>query len=715
MAGHKTEARFHLKSRAAGYALLAALLSVVLYWLNPPILERLDQGSRDFVFAARRSPPPPPEVVVVSVDEASVKRYGRWPWSRSLQALLLAELKALGAQTIALDIIYLRPQDPQADGDLAQALELPGAAVIGGYFFRDQETLAADPRQLAVLRRHRLQNVFVRAGGRLPLADYPFAETNQPDLAQRFDGLGFFNGSHDPDGLIRSARLVAAYDDDIYPALPLAALAAYLGVQPELRADGNGVSEIRLGERSIPVDEFGRLALNFYSPDRAIPLLSAADVLDQKLPAAAVADKLVLVGVTEVGIADVRPTPLADSFPGVAIHATAAANILQGWYLYQAERSVILADLVLIGLVPLLMVWGLTRRRRLWSMLLLLAGAAAAVFATFFWLVAVHGLLVSLVYPALAVATGFTVFLAYYVLNSQRKTRFLHRAFSSYVAPALVERLLNNPEQLSVAGERKEITVLFADLRGFTALAERLAPEALAQLLNRYLGVMTDIIMAEQGTLDKYIGDAVMAIFNAPLTIDRHPQRAARTALRMLVELEKLNSGFETEHGVRLGLGIGLCTDEAIVGNLGSNRRFDYTAIGDGVNTAARLETATKQYGVDILLSAATRERLGEDFVCRRVDRVRVVGKKRATEIYQLLGERGKDVGERYTHLIDEFEAALEVYFRGEFDAARRRFQVLADAYPEDGPSRVFLRRSKRYLLSPPAAGWVGVHVATEK
>ena len=703
--------KFHTATRAVLFGLGASLLSLLLYWLSPAPLEQLDQRGQDFVFKLRDSQPPPPEVAVVTVDEKSIKRYGRWPWTRVLHAQLIRKLKALGVGVIALDIIYLQPESPEADRALAEALEAPGAPVIGGYFFRNEKTQGDDTEALKLLYDQRIKLILKPPDVTLNVLTFDFIETNQNYLAQHFNGQGFFNAVYDTDGLIRSVPLVVDYEDTLYPSLMLKGLSIYTGLQIGLRASLDGLNSVRLGPVDIPVDIVGKLALNFYNGERRIPLLSASDVLDDNIDPAVVRDALVFIGVTELGIADLRPTPVDSSFPGVMLHATAAANIIQGFYLHRDNR-VILINVALMATVPLILVLVLTWVRQAWTMALVFLAIVTIGCFIFYWLVAEQNYLVSFVYPTLAVAMGFIVFVTYYVLTSQRKNRFLTQAFSSYVSPALVNQLLQDPDRLSLAGEKREVTVLFSDVRDFTTISESMAPEQLAEMLNVYLDAMCEIVMNEQGMLDKYIGDAVMALYNAPLDITEHPARAAVSALQMRQRLDELNEQFIRDYGIKLAMGIGLNTGPAIVGNLGGARRFDYTAIGDTINLGARLESATKQYRVHILISETTRKGLDGRFLCRKIDRIRVKGKHTAVEIFEVMGYSG-DASK--IDLIARFETALEKYFAGDFDGAHGDCLQILEHYPDDGPSEILRHRCELYVAAPPSADWGGVYVATQK
>ena len=694
------------------FAMAAAVLSLLIYWYRPALLERFDLLGRDLVFKLREAPPPPADVVVVAVDEKSIKQYGRWPWSRQVQARLIDALKRQGVAVIALDIIYLRPQDAAQDLALARALSEPGAPVVGGYFFRDEQTVPGSAAAIEYLKESRIR-VIQEAPDTRPerVLSFPFVETNQSDLAPAFSGLGFFNYIPDPDGLIRDAPLVLGYDGDFYPSLPLAALARYLKAPIELRLSVDGAEGVFLGSRSVPLDGLGRMAVSFYNGAQRIPFLSASDVLDRATAPDALRGRLVFVGVTELGIADVRPTPVDPSFPGVGVHATVASNILQGFYLHRDSRTV-LVDAALMALIPFLMVALMSRLGRVAWMIAAFVATLAGVWLAYYEIVTSTGLLISLTYPVIAASVGYFTFQTYQILVTQRQSRYLRQAFSTYVAPALVERLIKNPDALALTGEKRVISVLFSDIRGFTTLSEYLPAEVLVPVLNRYLGPMTDIVMGENGTLDKYIGDAVMALYNAPLDVPDHAARAARSAIRMLHELERLNEDFTKDLGLRLEIGIGIHTGEAVVGNMGSATRFDYTAIGDTVNLASRLEGRTKAYGVGIIVSESTRGALDGEFRVRRLDRVRVKGKQEPVAIYQLLAEpEDADIPE----WVGRFEAGLESYFAGAFGEALEVFEALLADYPEDAPTQVFIDRCREFLRQPADPDWGGVYLATEK
>lgn len=702
-----------LKQRLKGvlFALLASTLSLLLFAARPLWLEHLDSRGRDIVFSLREAPAPHPSVVVVAVDEKAVKRYGRWPWSRQLLAQLIDRIQASGAGLIGLDIVFTQEESPQADQALVEVLRNSASAIVGGYFFRTSQTEAMSKQAHELWWENRIRLLRLMPGAEMDMVpEMAAVEGNMASMAANLDAQGFFNAIEDHDGLFRHAPLLMRHDNALFPSLALQALSFAKQQSIRVTLDPYGVASLSVGSLPIPVDEEGRLALNFYHPVQDIPLISAADILGGDVADGALSGRIVFVGVTEVGIADVLPTPLVSSYPGVMLHATAVSNVLQDFHLHGANTALMLNVAMMFGF-PLLLVILLISASRLETMILASMVVLAGSVGLFYYLVAVQGFLVSLIYPVISLIIGFIVFQVYYVLTSQFKNRFLTRAFSSYVSPVLVKQLIEDPDLLVLGGEKRRITILFSDIRSFTTLAETMSPEMLVEMLNEYLGVMTDIVMESHGTLDKYIGDAIMAFFNAPLSVANHAMRAASVALKMQHRLTDLNLLFEEKYGQQLVIGIGLHTGDAVVGNLGAEKRFDYTAIGDTVNLGARLESATKQYATPILISEDTRKELGDSFICRAIDRIQVKGKTVAVKVFELMAVASE---KESTRLAQKFESALESYFAQEFSVAQEAFDHLAQSY-DDQTSRIFSQRCADFLHTPPPAEWDGVFIATRK
>jgi adenylate cyclase len=686
-------------------AVVSALAGLILYRESFPFVEQVDLRLKDARFKLRGIERPTAPVKVVAVDNRSIKELGRWPWSRELTARLINEISRQGARVIALDMVFSEPQGEVQDRALASAVSSAGNVVLG-YFFRD-EPQPDNVQVLEQLAHARVTLLNVAAGvGAIPIPANEQVDANIVPIGKGAAGFGYFNQLGDRDGLYRSLPLLMLFRGDVYPSLALAALNLYRGEQLQVSIEPFGVSAIKSGALGIPAGEQGKLSLAYYGPAGTIPTVSAADVIAGRLPAGALAGQLVFVGVTETGVADLRATPLDPVLPGVEIHATCAANALEGKFLARDSRTLGI-EMGAIGLLPLLLALMLAAvPSTLWG----LGGfslLAAGYLGTNFYLFSSQRLDLSIAYPLMPLALAYLGGEAYRNLVVERKGRYLKRAFSSYVSPDLVRQIEKDPDKLVLGGEQRELSILFSDIRGFTTFSESLTPPELVTLLNEYLSPMTRIVLDEQGTLDKFIGDAVMALFNAPLDVPDHATRACAAAVRMLEELTALNAGFAGRGMHTIDIGIGINTGLAVVGNMGADIRFDYTAIGDSVNLASRLEGLNKYYGSHILVSEDTRKQVSDSrFTFREVDRVAVKGKQQPIVMYALMTANHE--------ILPRFEEALASYRTRNFQHAHAMFNQLAADF-NDGPSRLYVARCDEYLAAPPSPEWDGVYVAKDK
>lgn len=688
--------------------IISAALALIAWWIRPAFLTYIDLKATDAMFMARPGVKPPPEVVIVAIDEKSVNEAGRWPWSRTTTARLIKALKP--AKAVALDIVFSEPQSAQADRALKEAIEYSGNVTLG-YFFRDDSTNGDDPEALGQIRNSAVTLLNYKGVGEpvLPLPEFSGAEINIPTIGSGAIGFGSFNMIPDDDGMYRAANLAFIHDATLYPSLALEALSLYLGSPVILHAAQYGVDGIGLGKISIPVDEGGSLALNFYGRAGTFRTIPAIDILQGRVPEKELRDKLVFVGVTETGIYDIRATPVDPLFPGVEIHATVAGNVLQGRFLLHDTR-VILLELLLIILGPIMLCLVLGWVKRTVAGLFVFASMVSLAVLLCFYLFSAYDIRARAVYPAIALALSYLSSEAYRNIIVERRSRYLKKALSSYVSSQVVNEILRNPESLKLGGEKKTVTVLFSDIRGFTTLSEAMAPDALVKLLNRYLNPMTSIVFEEEGMLDKYIGDAIMAVFNAPLKLPGHPKKACAAALKMIAKLEELNASWSKDGLPRIDIGIGINTGEAVIGNMGAELRFDYTAIGDTVNLASRLEGMNKLYGSRVLASEFTHAEAGEGYAFREMDLVRVKGKEKPVVIYELMGFKDKEKDA----LAAEFSRGLILYREKRFSEARTIFEGLASSY-DDRPSRLYATRCAEYIAAPPPPDWDGVYVAKSK
>ena len=687
------------------FGLVAALITFGVYRQAPQALQQLDYRMKDARFRLRGPVVPDKDVVVVAIDHASIKEIGRWPWSREVTGRLIENLAEYGTKVTALDIVFSEPQNPAADAALARSIAKADNVVMG-YFFREEEQ-PVDPAVLAQMERATVKLMKVAEGVEsIPLIEYANLDANLAGLGKQARDFGFFNARPDGDGLYRRALLLLLYNGDIYPSLAMKALRQYLGNEIMLEVKPFGIDGLQVGELRIPSREDGTLALNYYGPAHSFRTVSAADVIRKRLPPDSLKGAIAFVGATEIGIYDIRPTPFDATQPGVELHATVAANALERRFL-KYDGITQMQEMVCIALFPLLLGVVLAFVPGTFAGLAAFAGSAM-LYSWINYLVFTQGLRdMTVIYPMLGIGLTYLGSEAWRNLVVEKKGRQLKKAFSNYVSPDLVKEIEKNPDKLVLGGEQREISILFSDIRGFTTVSESLTPPELVTLLNEYLTPMTRIVLEERGTLDKFIGDAVMAIYNAPLDVPDHATHACTTAVRMLEDLQRLNAGF-VERGMHtLDIGVGINTGPAVVGNMGADIRFDYTAIGDAVNLASRLEGLNKYYGTHILVSEDTYKQVQTDrFTFREVDRVKVKGKHLPVVMYELMITKHE--------LLPKFEAALEQYRATSFTAAKAMFDELAAHY-DDGPSRLYSSRCDEYLLQPPPADWDGVYTAKAK
>lgn len=689
----------------------------------------------------------PGDVLIAGIDEKSLAEIGRWPWPRSRIAALVDAITRAGASTIGFDVIFDKP-DPTVDlgelrdafvgairdvlaapktrraedavvalerldndGRLADAFRASGRVVLA-HFFETQGTVAVSETDTA-----RLPELSARArdGVDVDVVAQRVAKLHLvlPRLAATAAGTGYINFFPDGDGMYRRAPLVLQVNGRLTPALAIELVRHHLGNPFAFVALGKeGVAAVRVGSLSPPVDARGETWLDYLGPMKSYPQLSAADLLAGRVAAGSLAGKIVIVGFTATGFDEI-PTPFEDRAPGVQAQATVVDNLLHDRSLRRppwtprAEAGVV----VLIGLV---LGVGLERLRGLLGI-----GAAFALGGAYFWstqqLFVSRGLILSAVYPLGAVLFCTLGIMVFHAVAEEREKRTIRHAFGHYLNPEVTELLAEDPSRLKLGGERREVTIFFSDIRGFTGISEGLEPEALAELLNEYLGAMTDVIFQHEGLLDKFIGDAVMAFWGAPVAAPDHAARCCRAALDMRRALHTLHDRWRAQGLPLLEIGIGIHSGEAVVGNFGSSQRFNYTVMGDAVNLASRLEGLNKAYSTRILISESTRRAIGGEFVCREIDWVRVKGRSKPVAIHELLGRRADDADGRLVALASGFAAALATYRARAWDDALATLATLAERHPDDQAIATFVERCTIQRAEAPGEAWDGVFVAHTK
>lgn len=731
-------------------AILVIVGMVLFYFLKVPFLTFMELKTLDLRFVSRGVAVPGEETVIAAIDEKSLSELGRWPWRRTVIADLIGRLDEYGAKAIGFDIVFAEPDEhgsidaleavareiesmglddhpvarvlekriEAADTDtvLARAIE-QAMKVTLGYFFYTSEQEAAHLSAEAVragaenLMGSQYQAVRYTGTPRRSFMIEAFAAaTNIPVLSEVAETSGFFNALPDPDGTNRWSPLAIGYDDAMYPSLALATLMVYRDwpLSAMIISDA-GVDRIVFDETIIPVDGAGRMLINYRGPGGTFPHYSISDIVAGRLDPELFRDRIVLVGATATGIYDLRVTPFSTVYPGIEIHATVIDNILHEDFLKRPDWTFI-ADLLAVLLLGLLMVPVLSRMKALYGFIFSVLLAAAWIIVNYY-LFARYNLWINMVYPVVTILLIYVGVTLYRYISEEREKKKIRGAFQYYLTGSVIEEMLKNPDKLKLGGDKKDLTVLFSDIRGFTSISEMLPPEELVHLLNEYLTAMTGKVFHHEGLLDKYMGDAIMAVYGAPLEQPDHALRACLTALDMMDEMKVLQAKWTVEGKPSMDIGIGINTGDMVVGNMGSDMRFDYTVMGDSVNLGARLEGINKEYGTNIVISEFTHERIQDELLCRELDAVQVKGKKLPVRIYELLGPIG--VGD-YAFL-PVFEEGLALYRQCRWDEAIASFGRVLDMKPDDYPSRMYITRCETLRENPPGEGWDCVFKMTTK
>jgi len=717
------------------------------------LMRNLETRLLDLRFHLRGVQRPEVPVVLVVIDDKSIAELGRWPWSRTHFATIARQLTVAGASVIVFDLLFSEPEihlvrdDLQALRTTFEALQLSDQGAPVQEFYQQLVTLAesADPDSVFATALQEAQHTLLafsftveppeqrsrqvttdppaflsaaayravqRAGPEPPHLPLTAGELLLPiaPLARATQTLGHVKIAFDTDGTPRYEYPVVSYQDVYYPSLAVQAVRLYLSLAPEEVQIRFGEG-IRLGNVLMPTDEAMRLLLNYYGPAATFSTYSFVDVLANRLPEHTFRNRIVLIGATATGLGDTFVTPFSQALSGVERHATTIANVLRGDALHRRDSTALLdlGAMLALGLV----VGGLgSTLPWLWGTVvtfLLAAGAVVLNVMAFTRL----GLWVNLLFPLLTVASAYGAVTLYKFLTESRQRRALRQAFQHYLHPAVVEQVSQHPEQLALGGEKRELTVLFSDIRGFSTFSEGLTPEVLVQLLNEYFNAMTQAVVEDDGAVDKYIGDAIMALYGAPLPQPDHAYRACHTALRMLDALQVLQPRWQERGLPVIQIGIGINSGAMVVGNVGSDLRFAYTAMGDEVNLGSRLEGVNKEYGTHIIISEATWECVKNRLATRELDVIRVKGKARPTRIFEVLGELPCTPAQ--ATLVQSFAEALHAYRAGQWQEAIDLFHEVLRAAPDDFPSQLYLQRCQELQITPPPSDWDGVYMMHTK
>ncbi len=691
---------------AVGLILAALALSLILDLTGA--IEPYRLKTLDALFRRVPLPAASPQVVVVTVDQPDLdffKNQGvTWPWPRQLYAPLIDYCRWAGAKAVIFDILFTEASSygPEDDQRFAQATATAGNVALP--FFLSRDTKPPNPSEPDLLKKAGLT-----IPGPPPLDPHAYRAvvTPIPPLLTAAQALGNVETRPDADGIYRRVPLVVPFKDKWLPSLGFAAFYRFGAPDPLRFAPG----ALWLGNTPIPLDPQGLFLLKFRGPSRSHKRFSAANLIASEsrrqhgqppiYPPSDFAGKWVLVGLTAPGLLDLKASPVSAVYPGVEVHATLLDNLLRGDFLRPVPVGVLWAGVLVLSAAMVVVVMFFP------GLLATLAGFAVLALVYLSLTVgAFHfGWWADPVLPGITLSLSFALAAAFSYATEGRQKLYIRRMFGQYMSGTVINHLLEHPEKLQLGGERRQVTLFFSDLAGFTTISERLSAETVVGLLNDYLSAMTEIILDEEGTVDKFEGDAIMAFWGAPLDQPDQAARACRAALRQQAALAELNLRFAGLNLPPLSMRIGLNTGDAIVGNLGSVKRFDYTVIGDTVNLASRLEGVNKFYGSYIMASEATVAACGGAIEFRELDLVAVKGKEQAIRVFQVLGLTGELEPEVIRRRRD-FAQALEHYRQGRFSEAQAGFEAILAEAPEDGPARTYRDRCRRFQEAPPPADW---------
>ncbi|MEA3553436.1 MAG: adenylate/guanylate cyclase domain-containing protein [Campylobacterota bacterium] len=710
-----------------------------LYSFIPKTLESFDNRLRDYMFIVRGEVKDSGNVVIVDIDDKSLKQIGQWPWSRDVLAEMLVNLTNGGIGLVAFDVVFAE-EDRTNPTKLIKKLDLKTDKEIPDYDYTFAATVANTPTILGyqfmlskddfiekkapeipamILERNRDEqnkNMVINAHGTI---------LNIPIVQDNSYSSGFFNNVPDESGVVRSVPLVIRYNDQLYPSLALETIRTIVDKRKiNVNYDANGVSDISVGDYFIPTDRYGRAIVNFRGGGKTFKYISAADIVNNTFDPKDIEGKIALVGTSAAGLLDLRATPFDSIYPGVEVHANVIDNILTQDFISKPSWTdgLNLAHIFILAFVLLLLVAYLP----LWLAILFIIAIFMGDMYLLFTALFTHGLILNILFPIITIFVSIISAMTLNYFLETRQTQAIKGKFASKVSKEVMESLLANPDNDSFSAMSKEITVFFSDVRNFTNISEAMPnAKVLIEFLNEYMDPMTDIIIKEHGTVDKFIGDAIMAYWNAPGDVPDHAQRALTATMEQLHMLDDLNAKIKADerfdavcamsakNGVEpIEIGIGLNTGVAVAGEMGSTQRSDYTVIGDPVNLGARLESLCKYYNSLCNISSFTKEQLTGKFIFRFLDLVTVKGKSEPIEIWQVIDyDRDESHPKLYkvsrARLDEELELynkAISLYKEAKFDEALVIFKEV-DTWEDKTNKNVYkmyIERCEHYIEVPP-------------
>lgn len=727
---------------AIPFMILAGLLSARISF--PQYAEEIQHRVFDMFQRIKPREYQPVPVHIIDIDDASLEKYGQWPWPRTLLAELVRKLSANGAAVIAFDSVFAEKDRHSPDAAMLSWPDFPEKAQLRKVIARMPDNDSVFAKSLkdsnAILgfsltsefkdsHSPAVKAFYAFSGEEQPeyVADFSGATLNLPVLEKAAAGNGSFTFISEADGVIRQVPLVMRKNGTYVPSLSAEALRVAQGAKGyTIKFSGGsgeggghtGISRIKIGHADIPTDAWGRIWVYFTkkAPGR---MISAKEILDGSVNADILEGTINIIGTSAAGLKDLRVTPLDPVLPGVEVHANVIEQALLDEYLLRPDWADG-AELIYTAAAGILLVLLLPVMGALASSLFSIF-AVAAVALVSWYLFSSYGFLIDPVCPSAAVAAAGISSLAIGYLKTETEKKYVRAAFSHYMHPKMVEELAKSPEKLKLGGEMRNMTILFCDIRGFTTISEQYDSVGLTKVINRFLTPMTSVIMERKGCIDKYIGDCIMAFWNAPIDDGRHIANACESALVMQEELAKLNIKWKAEaekNGTKylpINIGVGLNTDDCCVGNLGSDQRFNYSVLGDGVNLASRLEGQSKNYGVKIVIGPKTHDG-AEGFAMLELDLIKVKGKTRPVNIFALLGRADVAESQEFIALKENHDNMMRAYRSADFESAEKFLELCRNnPYGLEKLYDLYASRIASFRENPPEPDWDGTYTATSK
>ncbi|MEJ2544970.1 MAG: adenylate/guanylate cyclase domain-containing protein [Calditrichaceae bacterium] len=707
--------------KAVNGALLGLLATIVVWLLAkiiaPDLMYSYEAKTYDWrveqkIFDAEKID----DIVIVDIDERSNQELGKYSlWPRTYHADLVKFLADAGALAIGLDILYDPfTWRPEQDQEFIKTIEDAGNVYLAIYFGEADTNTFRYAMNREPAGYHAEKYYYT-----LPLKEMDRFrheerfESNFVDLINAGRGNGHVNFNADIDGVVRRIHLFSEFNNHLYPSLSFKMYMDLMGADSIAVNEAGNFVLFRQGEliSEIPVDSHGNMLINYAGGFKTFRYISFYDVLEKRVPPEFFENKIVFVGTSLAGLFDLRNVPFMQTFPGVEIHTNILYTLLKQDFVRPLSGLTTFLIMAAFGIIMGIVISFIGP---LFSIIILvIVGIAHVVVSSYLFVT--DSIWIEIISPILTLFLTFSFVYVYRYLTEEKNKRFIRNTFSHFVTKSVVDELLANPDKIKLGGEKKICTVFFSDIAGFTTISEQLSPEELVRLLNEYLTEMTGIVFKYDGMLDKYEGDAIMAVFGAPIAHGNHAYNACRTGLEMQSQLLKMRDLWRKQNRPQLKCRVGINTGPMVVGNMGSENRFDYTVMGDAVNLGARLESANKEYSSQVIIGDETYQMAKDLIIARPLDLLRVKGRGEPVSVYELLGTKEEGVGEEVLKAIEFFQQGFEKYLAQDWDAAIDLFQKALSYKRDDGPAKRYIQRCQLFKESPPGAEWDGVYTLTHK